>query len=301
MDTKQLKAFLAVAASKNFTAAAQELYISQPALSYQISTLEQEIGVPLFDRSGRKVTITDAGLQLCDGAKDLLEQWEDLCQKVVETAMKKRVPMLSIGYPDNFFHGKLYEHLANFKQKFPDVSITMNNVEFSSLESSLQNGTSDVMFAHNLLDWPADFRTKTLSVNRMAIAVSRQFLTDHGLDHTATCEDILALKNVKVFVIGGFQRGLQGIIDLIRCTFVHQPELVQHRNYLTMLHNSALGVGITFLPEPVLHLIPLEQTLIFPIPDHYALGRATYSAIWHKDNNSSVLREFINSLPMLNM
>lgn len=301
MDTKQLKAFLAVATSKNFTAAAQELYISQPALSYQISTLEQEIGVSLFDRSGRKVNITAAGQQLYDGAKELLDQWDDLCLKVVEVALKKSVSSLNIGYPDSFFYSKLYECLANFQKKRPDVSIAMNNVDFSSLESAIQSGSVDVMFAHSLLDWPADFRTKVLSVNRMALTVSQQFLHDHGLDETATCEDILGLKNVKTFVIGGFQRGLQGISDLIRCLFVHQPELVLHRNYLTMLHNSALGAGITILPEPMMKLIALEQNLIFPIPEHYAIANATYSAIWHKDNDSPVLREFIDSLPMLEM
>jgi LysR family cyn operon transcriptional activator len=61
MILRHINYFLAVAKHKKFTKAAASLYVSQPALSQQIKQLEETLGAPLFDRSGRSVTLTDAG------------------------------------------------------------------------------------------------------------------------------------------------------------------------------------------------------------------------------------------------
>jgi DNA-binding transcriptional LysR family regulator len=63
MTTKQIDYILELAETLNFNRAAENLFISQPTLTYQISMAEQEIGFPIFDRSGRKTSITPAGLQ----------------------------------------------------------------------------------------------------------------------------------------------------------------------------------------------------------------------------------------------
>lgn len=94
---------------------------------------------------------------------------------------------------------------------------------------------------------------------------------------------------------------MQGITDLIHCLFVYKPELVLSHNYLTILHNTALGTGVTLLPEPVIRLVPLEQNVIIPLPDMIPEASVTYSAIWCRDNHSQLLRDFIDFLPELEM
>lgn len=74
MDIRHLRYFLAVAETLNFTAAAKRLGIAQPPLSVQIKQLESEIGQPLFHRSSRKVTLTEAGKILCREAVAVIEQ-----------------------------------------------------------------------------------------------------------------------------------------------------------------------------------------------------------------------------------
>ncbi|MDW8328252.1 MAG: LysR family transcriptional regulator, partial [Anaerolineales bacterium] len=61
MNFRHLTAFVAVAETLNFSRAADELHVAQPAISQQIRALEQELGVMLFDRIGKKVSLTDAG------------------------------------------------------------------------------------------------------------------------------------------------------------------------------------------------------------------------------------------------
>ena len=78
MELKQLQYFLQVAEYLNFSRAAQQLYISQPALSYQIAELERELGVELFVRDRRRVHLTAAGKALVDPARRLLGQAEEL-------------------------------------------------------------------------------------------------------------------------------------------------------------------------------------------------------------------------------
>ena len=73
VELRKLRYFVAVAAEANFGRAAARLYITQPALSRQIQSLEAEIGVRLFDRDRQGTRLTPAGEQFCDDAKRLLE------------------------------------------------------------------------------------------------------------------------------------------------------------------------------------------------------------------------------------
>ena len=77
METRHLKHFLAVAEWKNFTHAAQQLHIAQPALSISIKKFEQQLGVTLFKRDDRKVTLTHEGQVLLEHAKRIYQQIED--------------------------------------------------------------------------------------------------------------------------------------------------------------------------------------------------------------------------------
>ena len=77
MDTQSLQAFLAVAESNSFSRAAEQLHLTQPAVSKRIATLEAQIGARLFDRIGRRVTLTEAGQVLLPRARQILVMVDD--------------------------------------------------------------------------------------------------------------------------------------------------------------------------------------------------------------------------------
>lgn len=75
MDQKQLTYFIAVAKYRNFSRAAQDFYLTQPAISHQIKMLEKELDTELFVRNTKKVTLTDSGELFLEDAKSILMQW----------------------------------------------------------------------------------------------------------------------------------------------------------------------------------------------------------------------------------
>src|ERR1041384_3414172 len=86
MDTKQLAAFCAVVERRSFSQAADQLGVTQPAVSLQIRSLEERVGQQLLDRSGRRVEPTEAGLKLYRGAQRLIALEQQLLAELGEAA-----------------------------------------------------------------------------------------------------------------------------------------------------------------------------------------------------------------------
>lgn len=95
MEIYQLRYFLAVAETGNFTKAAQRSFVSQPSLSQQILNLEEEFGQQLFHRLGRKAVLTEAGKTLMEGARRILGDVDQTVQDIKESAGKG--PKVTVG------------------------------------------------------------------------------------------------------------------------------------------------------------------------------------------------------------
>ena len=81
MQIRQLEYFLAVCEHLNFTKAARQFYISQTAVSLQIQTLEEELGVRLFNRTNRRVELTPAGRTFQEDARAILRRTKDAMER----------------------------------------------------------------------------------------------------------------------------------------------------------------------------------------------------------------------------
>src|SRR5919199_5395908 len=97
MDTRQLAAFCAVVERKSFSQAAERLGVTQPAVSLQIRTLEKRLGKQLFDRSGRRVEPTEAGLRLYRAAQRMLALEDQLLEEVAAVETGELRGSLAIG------------------------------------------------------------------------------------------------------------------------------------------------------------------------------------------------------------
>src|SRR5919112_3700723 len=89
MEIRQLKAFVAIAEARTFTAAAQRIHYTQAALSMQIKQLEREVGVPLFTRMPRRVVLTEAGEKLMSRAQHILREHDAALAELAELAGAK--------------------------------------------------------------------------------------------------------------------------------------------------------------------------------------------------------------------
>ena len=113
MNSKQLACFIEVAESLNFTEASSNLFLSQPAVTYQIQTLEEEIGVPLFVRSKKSVSLTPAERNFYTDAKEIFSRMLLAKSKAINSG-KNFSCKIAIGYSGTsiekiFLPKKLYK------------------------------------------------------------------------------------------------------------------------------------------------------------------------------------------------
>src|ERR1700690_4575344 len=97
MDTRQLAAFCAIVERRSFSQAAERLGVTQPAVSLQIRALEKRLGTQLFDRWGRRVEPTEAGMRLYRGAQRLLALEQQVLEEVGEDAGDELEGLVLIG------------------------------------------------------------------------------------------------------------------------------------------------------------------------------------------------------------
>jgi DNA-binding transcriptional LysR family regulator len=125
MDTKQLVAFCAVVERRSFSQAADQLGVTQPAVSLQIRSLEQRVGQRLLDRSGRRVEPTEAGLKLYRGAQRLLALEQQLLADLGEEADGELKGRLEIGASTGPGGSVLPVLLGEFQQLHPLVQVAL--------------------------------------------------------------------------------------------------------------------------------------------------------------------------------
>ncbi|HEY3577132.1 MAG TPA: selenium metabolism-associated LysR family transcriptional regulator [Gaiellaceae bacterium] len=125
MDTKQLAAFCAVVERRSFSQAADQLGVTQPAVSLQIRSLEQRVGQRLLDRSGRRVEPTEAGLRLYRGAQRLIAFEQQLLADLGDEAEGELKGRLEIGASTGPGGTVLPVILGEFQQLHPLVHVAL--------------------------------------------------------------------------------------------------------------------------------------------------------------------------------
>ena len=119
MNIENLKCFILVAENLSFARAAEALYISQPAVTKQISTLERELGVSLFIRSTRHVELTQAGMSFYKDAKDLVQKSELAVSRVRKH--NNHLDTLSIGLSSDILLFYLSPFLKKYHELYPEI------------------------------------------------------------------------------------------------------------------------------------------------------------------------------------
>lgn len=142
MDMKQLEYFIAIAKHRNFTAAAQEFYISQPSISHQIKGLEAELGVELLGRSTRRVELTVAGEMFLEDAKRAVDLLENAKRKLQQN--KDSLLRLHIGYLASPTKNFLPNVLNVFHEQHPDVKVQLHRRDASQLFHDAKKGVHDI-------------------------------------------------------------------------------------------------------------------------------------------------------------
>lgn len=139
MDTKNLKTFLAVAQSKSFSQAAEQVHLTQPAVSKRINQLEEELGVQLFDRINRKVSLTEAGEIFQLRARQLINELDQTLSDM-QSLDTEAGGTLSIGISHHLGLHRLPPLLRSFSQKNPKVSLDIDFMDSEKAHEEVLRG-----------------------------------------------------------------------------------------------------------------------------------------------------------------
>lgn len=139
---RQLQVFEKVASHLNYSRAAEELYLSQPAVSMQIKQIEGHIGLPLFEQMGKKIFLTEAGQELFHYARSIAQQISEM--EAVFDEMKglgRGKLTLSVVNTANYFTPQL---LAKFCQRHPNINVILQVANRDAVIKQLTDNTTDL-------------------------------------------------------------------------------------------------------------------------------------------------------------
>jgi DNA-binding transcriptional LysR family regulator len=162
MDIYQLKTFVAVAREGTITRASEVVHLSQPAVSAHIKAIEDTLGVALFERTPRGMSLTPEGQRLLAKAEQILAAHQDLMDEAQRTKAKL-AGKLHLGAGSNSDHAAIGRLVTLCSERFPDVELALKHGTSAEVLAGLRNGSLDAGF-YNEPDTPEpDLSTAELS------------------------------------------------------------------------------------------------------------------------------------------
>lgn len=246
MDTATLQAFVEVARTGSFSLAAQNLFITQSAVSKRIAQLESQLKTRLFDRIGRSINLTEPGRALLPQAERILTQFED-ARRLLDNLSGEVSGRLSLAASHHISLHRLPETLRAFVQQFPQVEMDLRFYESEVAYDAVVHG--DIELALITLSPESDPRivAETLWIDRLHYCVA----ADHPLagqtniefDQLNAYPAILPAANTFTYQIVQQQLSSLGL----------EPNLGISTNYLdTIRMMVASGLGWSLLPETLM-------------------------------------------------
>ncbi|CEP35876.1 MULTISPECIES: LysR family transcriptional regulator [unclassified Halomonas] len=268
MDTQSLQAFLAVADTQSFSRAAEQLHLTQPAVSKRIATLESQVGTRLFDRISRRIALTEAGSVLLPQARRILFSVED-SRRALANLSGQVGGKLTLATSHHIGLHRLPPLLKQYTQRHPEVTLDLHFLDSEQAYQGVLDGTLE-MAVVTLAPHPHEqLQVVELWRDRLCFACA----IDHPLTHqvsqsvlslTDLCEYNCVMPGAKTFT-GSLiaQRFSQAGLEL---------PVSMATNYLeTLKMMCSVGLGWSLLPEKMIDSELVELKVDTP-PIYRPLG-----------------------------
>ena len=285
MDIRQLKYFIALVETSNFTQASKKLYISQPALTKSLKLLEEELGAELIERNRRSLRTTDAGRAFYRGALDICARFDDL-HCMVADVQNQNIGNVRFAIPPVLLNTFFPNLLRSFRQQYPCVKINIDEVGSKLAAELVLADEADVAFVMLPIANPEDYNIQIVTSDVCVVVCNAHHpLAQH---EQVTLKDIinepLILLNNKFTLYD----------EVLRAC--HRECLVPNIMYTSSLEEYIVRMvsfneGITIMPIPLIQKFLNEDIVTIPLkPD--ILWRIAF--ITHKNRYLSFAsREFI--------
>ncbi|XAZ23808.1 LysR family transcriptional regulator [Sinorhizobium sp. B11] len=275
MELRHLRYFLAVAEEGNFTRAAARLGIGQPPLSQQIRDLETEIGAMLFHRVPHGAELTAAGAAFLPEAKASLAAAEK-ARLAAQSANRGETGRLSLGFTaSSAFNPVVSTTIRRFQARWPDVQLSLTEMNTLGLMQKLQHGELDATFFRPGRDDPDGIRLKRLPDEPMVVALP----ASHALAKRKTLP--LALLAKEPFILFPRLVGLSLYDDVVRACREAGFELkvAQEAPQISSVVNLvAADLGVSIVPASISQ-IKLAGVAYRPIEGPPAVARLALAVL----------------------
>jgi DNA-binding transcriptional LysR family regulator len=290
MELRQLRYFVAVAEDLHFRRAAERLHVAQPAVSEQVRKLELDLGVQLFVRTHRSVSLTDAGMVLLDEARRVLRQTE-VARQAARGATERAEMRLRIGYLPDSLPAAVPRALRQLTASLPTVQIDLESAPAWRLVDDVRRGLLDA--AITSLPAPTN-GLRALSLGQQGAVVALPAMHPHALEPEIA---IARLAPERLVVLPyeanpAFRNAVVAMChaDGLAPTFIDVGEpRVEHA-----LLAVVAGAGPAILPESVSERYVTPGVRFVPLADARASFRTV--ALTHPDHGSLATAAFLRAL-----
>lgn len=295
MNIRQLEYFVAVSEHLNFTKAAQQFFISQSAMTLQIKALEEELGVPLFHRTNRRVELTPAGRTFLDDAHAILRRTRDAVGRAKQ-ASTVFTGQLNIGFVKGYEKTNLSDLLADFHIKYPNISLNLTRENVAELYDGILDHSLD--FIINLQYLTADLSYLD-SLHHHVIQhypLKAVMPASHPLSHRTS----IVRADLKGYPLVDIKKNdtRYGEVTTILNAFT-SAGFIPNVEYVsddieTSILAVAAGLGYALLPGYITDALSTREKVI-ALPLEGEEKRMTIIAAWHKENHNPALKPFLES------
>lgn len=289
MELRQLKTFQAVGKLLSFNRAAHSLNYAQSTVSVQIRSLEEELGVPLFDRLGKRVVLTEAGQALMRYSQKMIDIERETLSEV--TGCTQTQGSLSLRIPQSLSMAWLPGILSKFRRHYPTVNFDINSCAYHSLVHELKSGITDLAFLLTDTINARDLECEVLGVAKLVIvaAPGHPLADRHSLDVHDLKEEAVILPKADC----GYRMVFEQILLEEKVT----PASIIEMNCVEAVKRCVThGVGLTILPQmSVAREIDTQKLVVLPWGN--TPMETGILMIWHKDKwISPVLQGFMDTV-----
>lgn len=287
MDLRRIRHFVVLAETLNFHKAAEKLHIAQPPLSVSIQKLESELGVRLFDRTSKGVSLTPEGMQVRADASRLLHYAEQLKQTANEIKEGTR-GVLNIGFVGSATQGLLQNLVPAFRQKYENIELNFTEGISSRIVQDVEAEKLDVgLIRTPVLDETA-VEMIQLEKDSFVLAVSK----GHELDGC-----ILRLNELAgyPFIVYSpeYARGLHHAVISACQGAGFIPQVAQIAIQVdTVLALVESGVGIALVPSVVMKTKLKKNLAYLKLLDESDIDRIGFALVYKKNTVSSATLKF---------
>ncbi|MCR4632730.1 MAG: LysR family transcriptional regulator [Erysipelotrichaceae bacterium] len=295
MNTNQLKYFISVADTGSFSAAAEENYITQTAMTQQIKALEEDLGLKLFDRSTRPVTLTSAGASFLNDARSILKRLGDARQRAAE-ASTGIFGTLRIGYIKGYERSGLSDQLRTFHRMVPGVLLMCYRDTSDKLAAGLQNGEYDIIFTWDSTNLKSSEGFEAVEIEKARLYAA--LYASHPLSRKEYLERT-DLKGESIIYMSPSELsdnyGDSQFMELYHKAGFKPQILCRSTDVESILIMVASEEGISIMPDYCVKKINNAEGLVF-LPMKGAEEVEEIHAIWKKDSKDPALERFCHLL-----